>query len=213
MNEIDVMGERVMPRADRTLYWPARRTLLLADPHFGKAEAFRAASVPVPGDAVATLSRLSQALLDTHAERLVVLGDFWHSRAGCQDAVQDCLNIWRTQHSTLQIELIRGNHDRAGPPPSTWAAAWHRHLTDAPFLCAHHPEPHDGGYVLAGHLHPGYRLTGRGRQTLKLPCFWFGDRVGVLPAFGNFTGLAIVEPAAADRCVLIAGEHLILKTA
>ena len=63
-------------------------------------------------------------------------------------------------------------------------------MTEAPFVLAHHPEPSASGYVLAGHLHPGVRLAGPGDLRATLPCFWFADRVGVLPVCGEFTGLA-----------------------
>lgn len=33
-----------------------------------------------------------------------------------------------------------------------------------------------------------FRLAGRGGDAVRLPCFWFGDTVAVLPAFGSFTG-------------------------
>jgi uncharacterized protein len=46
----ELAGELLEMRADRTLYWPRRQTLVLADPHFGKTEAFRRAGLPVPGD-------------------------------------------------------------------------------------------------------------------------------------------------------------------
>ena len=62
-----------------------------------------------------------------------------------------------------------------------------------PFAARHYPVPTPGLYTLAGHLHPGVTIHGRGRQRLKLPCFHFGDAVGVLPAFGSFTGLADVR--------------------
>ncbi|CAN5592317.1 ligase-associated DNA damage response endonuclease PdeM [soil metagenome] len=208
----ELCSERLELRADRTLYWPSLKTLLLADPHFGKAETFRAASVPVPGDAMLSLAKLSRALEESHAERLLILGDFWHARAGRNRQVLDDLDHWRSRHTALHIDLIRGNHDRAGLPPPSWADRWHPRLLEPPFLFAHHPEPSDDGYVLCGHLHPGYQVTGRGRQKLKVPCFWFGDRVGVLPAFGAFTGLAFVTPAPADRLVLIAGDVLIGKS-
>ena len=46
------------------------------------------------------------------------------------------------------------------------------------------------GYVLAGHLHPGVRLHGPGRQSVRLPCFAFGRNAALLPAFSEFTGTA-----------------------
>ena len=41
-----------------------------------------------------------------------------------------------------------------------------------------------------------------------LPCFVLGHRRAILPAFGGFTGLALVAPARGDRIVAIAGSRL-----
>ena len=44
---------------------------------------------------------------------------------------------------------------------------------------------------------------------LRLPCFWFGDEggdhaVGVLPAFGSFTGMHPIERRDGDRIFAVA---------
>ncbi len=101
---------------------------------------------------------------------------------------------------------MRGNHDsRAGDPPPYLEMR----VVDEPFaldgfaLC-HHPRPLGGAYVLAGHLHPCVSLGGRAFDHLRLPCFWLGDDVGVLPAFGAFTGMQPIRAAASDRVFAIA---------
>jgi metallophosphoesterase superfamily enzyme len=58
--------------------------------------------------------------------------------------------------------------------------------------------------VLAGHLHPGVVLRERHAPRARLPAFWFGATVGVLPAFGCLTGLLPVTPAPADRVFAVA---------
>jgi DNA ligase-associated metallophosphoesterase len=206
--DVEVAGEHLILRADRSLYWPRARTLVIADPHFGKAHAFRAAGLPVPGGATESLARLGAALDDTGAERLVVLGDFWHAREGRTPALAAELAAWRAARPGLRVELIRGNHDRAGPPPGGWGE-WVIAGCDAPFVFAHYPDPSDAGYSLAGHLHPGAVLAGRGRDRLRLPCFWFGPRVGVLPGFGSFTGTAEVAARPGDRVFAVAGDAVV----
>gem|GEM_PF-4957861 len=42
---------------------------------------------------------------------------------------------------------------------------------------------------MAGHLHPCVNLGGRAFDSLRLPCFHFKPHVGMLPAFGSFTGM------------------------
>ncbi|HEX7438036.1 MAG TPA: hypothetical protein VF308_15125 [Caldimonas sp.] len=105
---------------------------------------------------------------------------------------------------------MRGNHDdRAGdPPPGLWIET-----VDEPFgfgglaLC-HHPTPPRAGYVLGGHLHPCLNLGGRAFDRLRLPCFWFGAGVGVLRAFGAFTGMHPIRPQPGDRVFAIADEQV-----
>ncbi len=208
--EIELCGERLVLRADRSMHWPRRRTLLIADPHVGKTHTFRAAGVPVPGNADLMLGRIAAALQETGAERLIVLGDFWHDRTGRTDQLIEDLTHWRVAHASLNIEMILGNHDRAGPPPDSWAESWqHGALTDPPFVFSHIPSPSGDGYVIAGHVHPGVVLSGSGRQRLRLPCFWFGPVVGMLPAFGDFTGLAMISAATSDRVFAIADHEVI----
>lgn len=202
---VDTRGETLFLRGDGAAYWPARSTLLVADLHFGKAEALRAAGVPAPGGTERTLSKLELALAQTGAKRLIVLGDFWHVREGRTKRVLDELASWRRDHSELEIELIRGNHDRAGNPPRGWGESWPTvALVEPPFCFRHDPIPCVDGYVIAGHLHPGIDLAGRGRERFRLACFWFGDHCAVLPAFGDWTGLASISPELGDRVYALA---------
>jgi uncharacterized protein len=60
--------------------------------------------------------------------------------------------------------------------------------------------------VLAGHVHPAAVIGGRARDSLRLPCFHFGPQVGVLPAFGAFTGMHVMRRGTEDRVFVIAGE-------
>ena len=204
--EVDVAGERVVLLPEGALYWQRRSTLLVADPHFGKAAAFRAAGIPVPrGGTTNALQRLDGALIRTAATRLVVLGDFLHAREGRDRETFRVLAQWRTTRPSLELLLVRGNHDRrAGDPPSELGVQCvDAPLAVTPFVFTHHPRAAADGYVLSGHVHPAVRLSGAGRQTARLPCFCFGSQIGVLPAFGDFTGLADIEPAPGDRVFVI----------
>jgi metallophosphoesterase superfamily enzyme len=80
---------------------------------------------------------------------------------------------------------------------------------EGPFAFAHHPVQVEGAYVLAGHLHPCITLRGKGRQHERLPCFWMGWGVGVLPAFGEFTGCSPVRPVEGDRVYVMADGEVV----
>jgi len=204
-------GERVALLAERALHWPAGETLFVADVHLGKAAAFRAGGVPLPrGSTEADLARLAALVARTAARKLVVLGDFLHAKAGRVPALAAAFKTWREAHASVDVVLVRGNHDdRAGDPPADWGvrAVDDPHLL-APFIACHVPAAPPTGYALCGHLHPGVFLRGFGDDAARLPCFVLGARRAILPAFGSFTGLAVVTPNRDDRLVAVAGTRL-----
>lgn len=215
MTPCTVAGETLHLLAERAAWWPAGRTLFVADFHLGKAASFRRAGIPIPETTTDdSLSRLGSALDRTGAERLVVLGDFLHSLDGRAPETIARFSDWRRARAALSITLVRGNHDDgAGDPPSEWGIdCVDPGVGLGPFGLMHEPKPVRGGYALAGHIHPAVRLTEIGRQSVTLPCFWFGARVGVLPSFGAFTGSAVVRPRQSDQVFVIADGEVIAVT-
>ncbi len=210
---VEVAGEPVWLLAERAFFWPRAATLVAADLHWGKAATFRAAGIPGPGGGTSDdLARLDAALLRTEARRLVVLGDLFHARAG-RVATRTLAELrrWRSLRAEIEILLVRGNHDRhAGDPPADLRInCVNEPAFMPPFVLRHQPALTLGSYTLAGHVHPGVVLTGPARQRERLPCFLFGERVALLPAFGSFTGLGIVEPAEGDRLFVVAGDDVL----
>jgi DNA ligase-associated metallophosphoesterase len=199
---------------ERALNFPRQRILVIADLHVGKTAAFRAQALPMPGGVTsADLDRLSQLLVANRSERLVLLGDLLHAKAGRAPRTLDALAAWRARHAALDVVLVRGNHDRrAGDPPMELRFT----VADGPLrepelgiAYRHEPAPTAGVYTLAGHLHPAVRLLGSGRQSETLACFAFGPEVAVLPAFGSFTGSARQRPVSGDRVFVIAGDQVV----
>ncbi len=187
--------------------------LLVADAHFGKAATFRAHGVPVPhGTTANNLARLDTLIARCGVEHIVFLGDFLHAKEARARHTLASIAAWRAAHPDVAMTLVRGNHDaRAGDPPSALGIdVVNESWTVGPFSMRHHPSPCEHGYVLAGHLHPGFRLGGRAGDGVRLPCFWFGcengSRVGVLPAFGDFTGTWVVDAEPADRVFVVAPD-------
>jgi DNA ligase-associated metallophosphoesterase len=210
--EIVLAGETVRLMAERALLRPATGTLYVADTHWGKAAGFRAAGLPAPeGVTGGDLSRLSSAIRRTGARRLVVLGDVLHAREGRDPRTMAAVARWRADHAGVEMVAVRGNHDRrAGDPPADWGfACVDEPHPEPPLVLRHYPEPHPGGHVLAGHLHPGVPLAGPGRQRLRLACFHVGRDVTVLPAFGGFTGTADIRPVRGDRVFVIADGEVV----
>jgi len=208
---LTLAGDMLTLLPERAVFQPAKSTIFIADVHLGKVESFRVHAVPLPDQTTsADLSRLSQVLQRTQASRLVILGDLIHSRSGYTDRVIAEFTAWRSIHAEIETVLVAGNHDRFARIPEDWRMCTLMPPVDSPpFLWAHHPALSDEGFTLAGHLHPAYRLSGKGRQQLKLPCFWHQPGMLVLPAFGGFIDSAYITPSADDRVCVVAGDDVL----
>ncbi len=207
MLRISLAGEDAVLHPGGALFLPSHHALLVADAHFGKAVSFRKLGVPVPeATTTGTLDSLTAAIAETGAREVVFLGDFLHSARSHARQTLQALHDWRERHADLRLTLIRGNHDaRAGDPPASLLI---RVLDEpfrlGPFALCHHPHPVPGAYVLAGHWHPCISVAGRAFERLRLPCFWLGNEVGVLPAFGSFTGMHRIDVRPGDRIFALA---------
>ena len=207
-----IAGEKLVMLPERALCWPRLHTLFIADAHFGKAASFRAHGVPLPrGTTLDGVTRADALLTRTRARRVVFLGDFLHARNGRAPRTLAQIQEWRERHPDVDMLLVRGNHDRhAGdPPPELGIECVDEPHLEAAFVLAHHPQDSPYGYVLAGHIHPAVRLTGRARQSASVPCFRFTKGYAVLPAFGSFTGTAAVDVARDDRVFVIADGRVL----
>jgi uncharacterized protein len=203
-------GTRLHLLPERAAYWPEGQCLLVADAHLGKAQSFRKLGVPVPGGTTeVNLQRLSGLIQRCGAKRLVFLGDLLHSVRSRSAALLHSVQRWREGHADVDMLLVRGNHDaHAGDPPPQWGLRCvdEPHAL-GPFALQHHPAAVPGAYALAGHVHPAVRL-GSGIDQLRLPCFAFSARQGLLPAFGEFTGSHVLRPAPGDALYVVAGDEV-----
>jgi DNA ligase-associated metallophosphoesterase len=209
---LTIANETLHLLPERALFWPRTKTLFIADPHFGKDATFRAHAIPLPqGTTHAELDRLTQAIDRTGAQKLIILGDLLHAAKGREPAVLNAVTTWREQQAELSIYLVRGNHDRhAGDPPIEWRMALADGPTPGPhWVLNHEPLTPEEGYALVGHLHPAVQLTGKGRQSLKLPCFWFGAKCGVLPAFSAFVDHGTIRPRRGDQIFVMAENQVL----
>lgn len=206
---IHIQDEELRLLPDKAIFLPRLKTLLLADLHLGKITHFRKSGVPVP---TAANDQNTAALIDviqkTKPERTIFLGDLFHSH---YNEEWEVLRQVLTHFVGCSFELVVGNHDILSP--LQYARLGIRIHADqlmlAPFLLTHQPlEENHSGYNLAGHVHPGIRLVGKGRQSLVLPCFWFGSKGALLPAFGSFTGLYRLPLKKSDQVFAIADNNV-----
>ncbi|MCG6117862.1 MAG: ligase-associated DNA damage response endonuclease PdeM [Aquimonas sp.] len=177
--------------AERALYWPTQSSLMLADLHLGKGDAFRRAGLAVPsGGTALDLSRLRALIQHTGAQRVCVLGDLLHGPLPSQAGWRQQWDAFLADHADIAFEAVLGNHDRALHGQSDFGRLrllQEGHCMDGLLLRHHPPEPDDARPTLFGHLHPVLRLRQQGLPP-RLPAFWQRATQLALPAFSAFTG-------------------------
>lgn len=196
--EIDVAGERLMLLPERAAYWPARRTLIVADLDWGKTELFRQLGIPLPDGALEDeLDRLCSALQRTSAQRLMLLGDLSYAKAGLVPFMVEAIAQFFAHRP--------GQHTRAVP----WRLKMvDGELREGPFAFARDPVPRPGAYTIAGRLRPMLHLQ-EGAEEARLPCFWFGPQLGVLPSFSGFSQGVPLRAGLGERLYVLAGSQII----
>lgn len=195
---MEAAGESLWLLPQGAVWWPAGRTLFAADLHLGKGAAFRAHGQAVPaGSSAQTLARLEALAAAQGAAALVVLGDFWHGRAGLTPPLLAAVTRFAER---LPTTLVLGNHDRPIHPDGLPMRVVDETLTLGPLKAAHEPPPPGhSGFTLAGHLHPAVALRSRAGDRLRRPCFVRYPHALVLPAFGGLTGALTLSPADLAR--------------
>lgn len=213
LTEATVAGERLHLHPHAAAYWPAHDTLIVADLHLGKATHFRRHGVPVPGYVQdETLEKLAGLLIDLAPARLLILGDLFHADYNAE--WEDFADL-RIGFRHVRFDLVLGNHDRLTQHQFSkyQIRVLREPHQEGPFTFSHHPIDADalapGCYNLAGHVHPAARLHGRRGESLRLPCFFFGEAAGLLPAFGAFTGTYTVSARRGDRVFVLTGERVL----
>ncbi len=206
-------GQQLLLSADRSVFWEERKTLVLSDLHLGKTGHFRKSGIGVPASIyLEDLHRLFEAIRYFRAETLVVTGDMFHSHANRE---LELFCKWRSDFSQLNILLVKGNHDilSASFYEKAGINIIPQVLKEGPFAFVHDREALDAKekntyYVFSGHVHPAIGIQGKGRQSLRFPCFHFGKQQALLPAFSRFCGHHTIRPRKGDQVfALIPGER------
>ncbi len=192
---------------EKAIYWIEKETLIIGDLHFGKAGHFRKSGIPVSemihSKDFVTLEKL---LVRKKPIRVIFLGDLFHSD---YNQSWEAFRNWIKNHQDIHFQLVLGNHDILSPELYRIKNMEVLDiLEEAPFCFTHIPEQ-TSLYNIAGHLHPAIRLRGKGRQSVKVPCFYFSKEQGVLPAFGSFTGTAALKVEENDHVFAIAEKQVI----
>lgn len=209
MLEINLQSEVFFLLPEKAIFWPAKKTLILSDLHWGKTAHFRKHGIAIPlqtqhNDEI----RLARLVQQHKAERLIIAGDLFHSR---ENNEVDNFAHWRNAHRQLAIELVLGNHDILPEEKYTGnnIILHHAVLDAGPFLVSHDILDNADKFYIHGHLHPSFSASGKGRGSVKLPCFCMNAQRMVLPSFGSFTGSHRISSSEYRHIYLVAEDDVI----
>jgi DNA ligase-associated metallophosphoesterase len=200
--EIELAGEKILLTEDKIIYWPQHESVFIADVHLGKTTHFRKSGIAVPVAMIKTeIDRIEKIISQFRPGRIFFLGDLFHSDLNHE---WNIFNDFLESHADIEFILIKGNHDILNDKIYKLSRLI---VKEEPFqlnnfVLSHHPleeeKISDDKINLCGHIHPGISIKGKGRSHLRLACFYLEKNVLILPAFGRFTGLAMVNPKKGD---------------
>lgn len=208
-----LLQQQLWLSADRCIFWEEEKVLIVSDLHFGKTGHFRKSGIAVPQSVYKKdLQRLFHQVQYFQPRRLIVVGDLFHSR---ENKELELFLKWRHDFPNLEILLVRGNHDILH---QNWYSQANIQVEEQELLLGHFRFRHDKEtvtqtqtqYLFSGHIHPGVRINGMGKQSLRLPCFYFAKDYCVLPAFSAFTGTYTMYPEDGENVFAIV-ENKILQ--
>ena len=207
-------GQTLWLSTNRCIFWENEKALILSDLHFGKTGHFRKSGIAVPQNVFKEdLQRLFSQIQFFKASTLIIVGDLFHSR---ENKEMDLFTKWRKDHASLQLQLIKGNHDILSKKFYELAGieVFGESLLKAPFCFTHDislkcDDIGKDSFTFSGHIHPGIRIHGIGKQSLRFPCFYFSKDFAVLPAFSRFTGLTSVHPEKGDKVFALVENNVV----
>ncbi len=191
---IDFGGELFTATTDGVLFHSASGNLIVSDCHFGKTTHFRKNALPIPEQAMKKdFLRLETIINRLNPNKIIFLGDLFHSY---ENREWDLLSEFLYTRIKRALTLVRGNHDILHKQAYEQAGMELVHefiLGKIHFVHEKAEDEPQNKFIVSGHIHPGYRLMGIGRQKMLLPCFYFGKNHAIMPAFGSLTGLYAIE--------------------
>ena len=193
--QISIYDQKFLLTNQRVIFWKKHQILILSDLHIGKTAHFQKSGIAVPTSILdKDLDRLQQLIDQFKPRKIIIVGDLFHAEYNSE------LNVfkdWIQQYKYIDWALIKGNHDRF--QDTTYAQfgikVFPKSLTIDGITLVHEPSKKEQNiFCISGHIHPGIRIKGKGKQYFTLPCFQFSQTQLILPAFSLFTGLNTRNP-------------------
>lgn len=205
---IKILEHEFILHCSGSMFWPKKGILFISDVHLGKVMHFRKHGVAIPPNSIdGNFKQLTKVVHYFQPANIIFLGDLFHSELNVE---WNNFEEW-TKTVDAKIILVAGNHDIISPTKyKNINVEVVSEICIEQFLLTHHPEERPDHFNFCGHIHPGIRLRGFGRQFLNLPCFFRKASQLILPAFGEFTGKYILKPESDDLVYAITAEDVIL---
>ncbi len=194
---------------EKALYHAKEKLLVIADVHLGKALHFRKAGIAIPANAqISDYNRLYNLFQIINPSKVYFLGDLFHSTFN---------NDWHSfeeliiAHPQIHFTLLKGNHDLINNSLFTQLnIAVTDTIENENFIYSHLPlKSFPANKInICGHIHPGISLSGSGRQSIKISCFYLHENVFILPAFGSLTGLFILKKKENSKVFIVLPEKV-----
>ncbi len=192
----------------KAIYRPAQQELILSDLHLGKAAHFRKNGIPLPTPSKSKdLEILQQLINHWQPQKIIILGDLFHSDYNLEwDLFGQFLNL------NLQITfvLVKGNHDILHKKIYNIVnLTVLDKIEEQNYIFTHHPLKNANKINFCGHIHPAIKISGKAKQYITLPCFYYGNNNFVLPAFGSLTGLFVLKPEKNSTYYLVGNSKVV----
>ncbi|MGB7393008.1 MAG: ligase-associated DNA damage response endonuclease PdeM [Pricia sp.] len=204
---LQIQNQTFVLHPSGVLFWEEKSILLISDVHLGKVSHFRKFGAAVPQNAIqSNFDRMDDCIAHFEPNHLIFMGDLFHSALNKE---WQMFEKW-TSTLTAEIVLVAGNHDIISPVK--YEDIGIRVVSEIQldgFLLTHHPDEREGFFNFCGHVHPAIRLTGLGRQSARLRCFFKSERQMILPAFGEFTGSYTLEPEVGCEVFALLGDTIL----
>jgi uncharacterized protein len=204
----EIQQQQFQFSSQRCVYWENEKSIIVSDLHLGKTGHFRKEGINVPQNIYKEdLHHLFTAIQNFKVTQIIIVGDMFHSVANKE---LNLFSKWRKDFSHIKFVLVKGNHDIL---EDSWyqenkITVYKNELTINNISFCHEGTLNDKEFTFTGHIHPGVKIRGMGKQSLSLPCFYVTANHCILPAFGRFTGLKIMEPKKNNEIYAIANQSI-----
>lgn len=206
--ELEISNQHFLLLSQKAIFWQEKKALIISDLHLGKAGHFRKNGIAISqASALKDLEILNNLIVEYAPLSIIFLGDLFHSEYNKE--WEDFIEL-RKFFYHISFILVKGNHDII---QSELFSKNHISLYDSlnvEGILFSHEKTENEKFVFQfyGHTHPGIKIKGYGKLSLKLPCFAQKENTLMLPAFGELTGLHIIHQKEYDKIYVVGNEKI-----